>query len=70
METLIKTAKALMKEGNKRIGELKKKDRETDDYEANLTRSMDVMREALYLLDEYKSLSEQLYDKKENKMAD
>lgn len=66
MGTLMKTAKILIKESSKRIAGLKKKDRETDDYKANLSRSMDVIREALRLLDEYKSLSQQLEAKRDN----
>jgi hypothetical protein len=61
MNSIMKEAKGLIKETSNLMKGLKKKDRETDEYKQKIAKSSGLMKESLKLLDEYNSLSKDLY---------
>ena len=63
MDTVMKEAKACIKEGSPYIKGLKKKDRETPEYKEKLSKGSALMGKAMELLKEYQSLSDSLYKK-------
>ncbi len=63
MNALMKEAKAKIKEAKPLVNSLKKKNRETEQYKSDSTKSAELIKEALKLGDEYLALSKKLHKK-------